>query len=121
MSAEGNDVYLTLPAGALQARVSGAVSQSIEIVRRRIDSTGTIDPQIARQGEDRISVQLPGISDPQHVKELLGKTAKMTFQLLDDSASTTGTPPPGTSSCRSMAVPAPPCRCAAMWRWTART
>ena len=95
VSAEGNDVYLTLPAGALQARVSGAVSQSIEIVRRRIDSTGTIDPQIARQGEDRISVQLPGISDPQHVKELLGKTAKMTFQLLDDSASTTGTPPPG--------------------------
>ncbi len=95
VAAEGNDVLLTLPTNALRDRISGAVAQSIEIVRRRIDESGTIDPQIARQGDDRIALQLPGIEDPEHVKELLGKTAKMTFRLLDETANTAGAPPPG--------------------------
>ncbi len=60
-----------------------AMSQSIEIVRRRVDETGTSEPVIQRQGDDRIILQLPGVSDPKHIEELLGKTAKLTFQLVD--------------------------------------
>ena len=90
-------ITLTLSAVALNARASAAVQQSIEIVRRRIDETGVVDPQIAQQGSDRIVVQLPGISDPDRIKQLLGKTAHMTFQLVDETAppATGGPAPPG--------------------------
>ena len=54
-----------------------------------------LDPQITRQGDDRIVVQLPGVEDPNRIKELIGKTAKMTFRLVDDNANLTGPPPPG--------------------------
>jgi preprotein translocase subunit SecD len=70
-------------AQATDARRSQAVEQSIEIIRRRIDETGTKEPTIQRQGQDRILVELPGIDNPEHVKALLGKTAKLTFQLVD--------------------------------------
>jgi preprotein translocase subunit SecD len=72
---------------ALQARQKAAVDQSIEIIRRRVDETGTKEPTIQREGASRILVQLPGIDDPQRVKDLIGKTAKMTFQLVDLAAS----------------------------------
>ena len=58
-----------------------SVDQAIEIVRRRIDETGTNEPTIQQQGIDRIIVQLPGLEDPGRIKRLLGKTAKLTFQL----------------------------------------
>jgi protein-export membrane protein SecD len=60
-----------------------AVEQSIEIVRRRIDQFGTQEPTIQRQGEDRILVQLPGVREPERIKQLIGETAKMTFRLVD--------------------------------------
>jgi preprotein translocase subunit SecD len=96
-SSPDGTIILTLSPVALNARARGAVQQSIEIVRRRIDETGVVDPQITRQGETRIVVQLPGISDPNRIKELLGKTAHMTFQLVDETANANagGTPPPG--------------------------
>lgn len=59
------------------------VDQSIEIVRRRIDETGTNEPIIQRQGDDRIVVQLPGEGDPQRVKDLLGKTAALSFHVVN--------------------------------------
>lgn len=59
------------------------VDQSIEIVRRRIDELGTKEPVIQRQGTDRIVVQLPGLQNPEDVKYLLGKTAKLSFHLVD--------------------------------------
>jgi protein-export membrane protein SecD len=62
------------------------LDESIEVVRRRIDQLGTREPTIERQGEDRILVQVPGLSDPGRLIRLLGTTAKMTFQLVDDSA-----------------------------------
>jgi protein-export membrane protein SecD len=71
---------------ALEERRSAAVAQSIEIVRRRIDETGTKEATIQRVGADRILVELPGIDDPERVKALIGKTAKMTFQLVDTNA-----------------------------------
>ncbi|HEV2187301.1 MAG TPA: protein translocase subunit SecD [Stellaceae bacterium] len=72
-------------AQATDARRSQAVEQSIEIIRRRIDETGTKEPTIQRQGQDRILVELPGIDNPEHVKALLGKTAKLTFQFVDEA------------------------------------
>ena len=87
-------VAVTLTEAAIRRRASQAVSQSIEIVRRRIDATGVVDPSIARQGADRIVVELPGVSDPEQVRTLLGTTAKMTFQMVDENASPAGPVPP---------------------------
>ncbi len=89
------EIIVTLSPVALTDRATLAVEQSIEIVRRRIDETGVLDPNITRQGADRIVVQLPGIEDPNRIKELLGKTARMTFRMVDETASPTGTAPPG--------------------------
>src|SRR5271166_4544592 len=90
-------ISLTLSPVALSRRASGAVEQSIEIIRRRIDETGVVDPQITRQGESRIVVQLPGVGDPDRIKQLIGKTAHMTFRLVDETANPNagGPPPPG--------------------------
>jgi len=95
-TAEGQ-IAMTLSTVALRDRANSAVQQSIEIVRRRIDETGVVDPQITRQGTSRIVVQLPGIEDPNRIKELLGKTAHMTFRLVDENANANagGPPPPG--------------------------
>ncbi len=69
---------------ALNQLKAKVVDQSIEIVRRRIDELGTKEPVIQRQGSDRIVVQLPGLQNPEYVKTLLGKTAKMAFHLVDN-------------------------------------
>lgn len=71
---------LVLRPEVIRERKSMMVRQSIEIVRRRIDEYGTAEPNIQQQGEGRILVQLPGVSDPTRVRQLLGKTAKMTFR-----------------------------------------
>jgi preprotein translocase subunit SecD len=63
------------------------MAQSIEIVSRRVNESGTKEPVIQRQGDDRILVQLPGIDNPERVKQLLGKTAKLTFHLVSEQAS----------------------------------
>ncbi len=96
-SAPDGTIVLTLSPVALHERASAAVQQSIEIVRRRIDATGVVDPQITRQGDSHIVVQLPGIGDPQRIKDLLGQTAHMTFQLVDEGAAPGTTPPPGVT------------------------
>ena len=62
--------------------MSSAVDQSIEVVRRRIDQLGTTEPNIQRQGEDRILVQVPGLQDSKRLKDLLQQTAKLTFHLV---------------------------------------
>jgi len=76
------------------------LEQSIEIVRRRVDETGTREPDIQRQGDNRILLQVPGLENPEHLKSLLGKTAKLTFHLLNESLpypdTTKGPVPPGT-------------------------
>jgi len=61
------------------------VNQSMEVVRKRIDELGTTEPSIERQGEDRISVQVPGLSDPTRLIKILQTTEKMTFQLVDEA------------------------------------
>jgi preprotein translocase subunit SecD len=97
---EGGRILLTLTEQTIKERRNSAVDQSIEIVRRRIDETGVREPTIQRQGTDRILVQLPGLDDPERVKRLLGKTAKMTFHLADEkhtvSEAMAGRIPPGS-------------------------
>ena len=61
---------------------NAALKQSIEIIRRRIDDVGTKEPTILQRGDKRILVELPGIDDPERIKELLGKTAQLTFRLV---------------------------------------
>jgi len=76
-----------------------AVSQALETIRNRIDQFGVSEPDIRRQGERRILVQLPGIKDTQRAKDLIGKTALLEFRLLDETRSVEealkGSVPPG--------------------------
>jgi preprotein translocase subunit SecD len=99
LDVDGSLVTLKPTEQSILDRQRSAVEQSIEIVRRRIDESGTREPNIQRQGRDRIVVQLPGINDPERIKRLLGKTAKMTFHLVDQNTPRVpvGTPaPPGS-------------------------
>ena len=64
-----------------------AVDQALETIRNRIDQFGVAEPDIRRQGEKRILIQLPGIKDTQRAKDLIGKTALLEFKLVDDTAS----------------------------------
>ncbi|WP_158045995.1 protein translocase subunit SecD [Skermanella pratensis] len=82
---EAGRISARLTDTAVAARKRSAVDQSIEIIRRRIDETGTREPTIQRQGEDRILVQLPGLQDPERVKRLIGQTAKLNFRFVDQS------------------------------------
>jgi preprotein translocase subunit SecD len=81
--APGNLIRLQMTEPAIIERIRQAVEQSIQIVERRVNELGTVEPAIQRQGVDRILVQVPGLEDPQRLKELLGKTAKLTFRLVD--------------------------------------
>lgn len=80
---QGLRIIYKLSTSAKTKKLIQTVQQSIEIIRRRIDATGTQEPLIQRQGVDRIVVQLPGSKDPKELKKLLGKTAKMSFYLVD--------------------------------------
>jgi protein-export membrane protein SecD len=98
IASDDGTITLTPSDAAITARLSAAVDQSIEIVRRRVDETGVNEPTIQRQGSDRILVQLPGVDDPDRIKRLLGETAALTFHLVDLSADVgaAGRVPPGS-------------------------
>ncbi|MCU0831047.1 MAG: protein translocase subunit SecDF [Rhizobiaceae bacterium] len=97
----GTDVTLGLTEEGITNRLSSAVTQSIEVINRRVNELGTTEPTIQRQGTDRILVQVPGLDDPQRLKDILGKTAKLTFQFVDRTMpveeALTGRPPAGTA------------------------
>ena len=86
VSSKGANIIFDLTGSAKEKLLIGVVSQTIEVVRRRIDSSGTQEPLIQRQGINRIVVQLPGVDNPDAIKKLLGKTAKMSFRLVDENA-----------------------------------
>ena len=71
----------------LKLATEDAMKQATEVVRRRIDALGTKEPTIQQQGASRIIVQVPGLQNPQQLKDLLGKTAKLEFKLVDEEAS----------------------------------
>src|SRR5436190_1389439 len=76
-------IRITVPQAAITERIRQTIEQSIQIVERRVNQLGTVEPVIQRQGTDRILVQVPGLQDPSRLKELLGKTAKMEFRMVD--------------------------------------
>ncbi|WP_454715206.1 protein translocase subunit SecD [Caulobacter segnis] len=90
---------------AIRADAAKAVDQSIETIRRRIDSLGTKEPSINRQGTNRIMIQAAGESDPEKLKNIIGKTAKLTFQMVDDTVTPedvqAGRIPPGSEVLQS--------------------
>ena len=81
--AGGGLIRLTVPQAAITERIRQTIEQSIQIVERRINQLGTVEPPIQRQGTDRILVQVPGLQDPTEIKNILGKTAKMEFRMVD--------------------------------------
>ncbi len=92
LDSDNGAIDVTFTEQALKGMVDQTMSQSVEIVRRRVDETGTREPIIQRQGEDRILLQLPGIDDPQQIIGLLDKTAKLSFHLVDtDTGRSIGT------------------------------
>jgi preprotein translocase subunit SecD len=78
-------IRLALSEPAIVDRLRKTIEQSIQIVEKRVNELGTVEPLIQRQGNDRILVQVPGLQDPTHLKEILGKTAKMEFRMVDPS------------------------------------
>ena len=78
-------IRLTVPQAAINDRIRQTIEQSIQIVEKRVNELGTVEPVIQRQGTDRILVQVPGLQDPTRLKQLLGKTAKMEFRMVDET------------------------------------
>lgn len=95
VTADGVGTIALTDAGLIE-RQTRAVDQSIEIVRRRIDESGTREPLISRQGSDRILLQLPGLQDPERIRRLLGQTAKMTFHMVNQDIIPGSAVPPDT-------------------------
>ena len=96
----GNRIVMTETDAGVAASIDNAMAQAVEVIRKRIDELGTREPTIVRQGANRIVVQVPGLQDPQALKALLGKTAKLEFKLVDISADSAevaqGRAPPGS-------------------------
>jgi preprotein translocase subunit SecD len=110
--AGGGVIRLTVPQAAIIERVRQTIEQSIQIVERRVNELGTVEPLIQRQGTDRILVQVPGLQDPTQLKSILGKTAKMEFRMVDttvpaDQASQ-GRAPPDSEVLMSSTAPKTP-------------
>lgn len=85
--AEDGLARLTLTQDGIDQRLVRAVDQSIEVIRRRIDQLGTTEPTIQREGQDRVLVQVPGLDDPQRLKDLLQQTAALSFHLMCEEMS----------------------------------
>ncbi len=85
VSSSGRTLTIAYTSKAREEMIQDAMTRSIEIVRRRIDALGTKEPSIQSQGGKYILVQLPGVDNPEHIKELIGKTAKMTFHLVNEN------------------------------------
>ncbi|HMK65848.1 MAG TPA: protein translocase subunit SecDF, partial [Thermodesulfobacteriota bacterium] len=80
---DGVEVELALKEKEIKSITENALSQSLEIIRNRIDQFGVTEPVIIRQGADEIVVQLPGVKDPQRAMDLIGRTAQLEFKLVD--------------------------------------
>jgi len=100
IESDGNNITISYSDKQKSEMVSDALSRSIEIVRRRIDELGTKEPSIQSQGGKYVLVQLPGVDNPERIKDLIGQTAKMTFHLVNESVTreqmASGRAPAGT-------------------------
>jgi preprotein translocase subunit SecD len=110
--AGGGLIRLTVTQAAITERIRQTIEQSIQIVERRVNQLGTVEPIIQRQGTDRILVQVPGLQDPTELKRILGKTAKMEFRMVDTTVppdqATQGRIPPDSELLMSAQTPKVP-------------
>lgn len=81
---DGNRITLTASEAGFENALNQAMDSAKEVINERINSSGTLEPTIIRQGDQRIVVQVPGLTDPAALKELIGKTAKLEFKLVDE-------------------------------------
>jgi preprotein translocase subunit SecD len=97
---DSNRIVLTPTAIGIAAAIDNAMEVATEVVRKRIDELGTREPTIIREGENRIVVQVPGLQNPEALKALLGRTARLDFKLVDLTATAAdlaaGRAPPGS-------------------------
>ena len=97
---DGQRMVLAPTDVGIEQAIERAMDTATDVVRRRIDELGTREPTIIRQGDERIVVQVPGLQDPQALKDLLGQTAKLEFKLVDQNANPAdlaqGIAPPGS-------------------------
>ncbi|HMA15943.1 MAG: protein translocase subunit SecD [Bacteroidota bacterium] len=85
---------VTFTDAALRERTTQVMAQTVEVMRRRIDETGTREASIQRQGEDRIVIQVPGFDDPERLKGLVGEPAVMSFRFVNEQLSPSDRIPP---------------------------
>jgi preprotein translocase subunit SecD len=94
----GGVIRLTVTEPAILERMRQVVDQSVEIIGRRVNAMGLVEPSIQRQGADRVLVQVPGLGNPEELIKVIGTTAKLTFRLVDTSMTVEqalqGRPPP---------------------------
>ncbi|MBL6613675.1 MAG: protein translocase subunit SecD [Reyranella sp.] len=90
VSGDGDTIRFAYSDQDLFRRKKEVIDQSIEILRRRVDETGTIEPTIVRQGDDRILLQVPGIKDTTDLKRKINQTAKLTFHLVNEDVAAAG-------------------------------
>ena len=84
-NAGGGVIRLTVTEPAILERMRQVVDQSVEIIGRRVNAMGLVEPSIQRQGADRVLVQVPGLGNPEELIKVIGTTAKLTFRLVDTS------------------------------------
>ena len=94
----GGLVRITVTEPAILERIRQVIDQSVEIIGRRVNAMGLVEPSIQRQGNDRVLVQVPGLGNPEELIKVIGTTAKLTFRLVDTSMpveqALQGRPPP---------------------------
>ncbi len=84
---DGTEIKIRYDESKIDKLKSNLFDQSIEIIRMRVDSSGTKEPIIQKQGSEYILLQVPGEDNPEYLKKILGQTAKLTFHFVDDNAS----------------------------------
>jgi len=82
---EGNRITMRQTQGGLDLAIDQAMAVAREVIDRRINALGTLEPTIIRQGTSRIVVQVPGLQDPEALKALIGRTARLEFKLVDST------------------------------------
>src|SRR5882757_6048190 len=105
VSGQGDTIRVAYSEQDLFRKKKEVIDQSIEILRRRVDETGTIEPTIVRQGDDRILLQMPGIKDTSDLKRKINQTAKLTFHLVNEDVAGAGANIPATLPPTTYLVP----------------
>ncbi len=105
VSGSGDTIRVAYSDQELFRRKKEVIDQSIEILRRRVDETGTLEPTITRQGDERILLQVPGIKDTTDLKRKINQTAKLTFHLVNEDVAAAGANLPATLPPTTFLVP----------------